>query len=93
MIGEIWETIIDGISTAWDSLMEVPEMFSGFFSEVNFFGWFVLSMIAEVVLWGFWYYATYVKEIGSFFDWKTMIIATVVAPIIAYIFAWRASRQ
>ena len=56
-------------------------------------GWFILSIIAEVCLWGFWYYAVYVKDIGSFLDWKTMARATVLSPIIAYMFAWRASRQ
>lgn len=93
MIGEIWETITEGISIAWDTVMEIPEQFSGFFTDVNLYGWFILSIIAEVCLWGFWYYATYVKDIGNFLDWKTIAIGTVLSPIIAYIFAWRVSRQ
>ena len=86
MLGEIWDTITEFIS-------EVADQFSGFFTEVNIQGWLILSIIAEVCLWGFWYYAVYVKDIGNFLDWKTMVIGTVVAPVIAYILAWRASRE
>ncbi len=93
MIGEIWDTITEGIGTAWDTLMELPEQFSGFFTDVNMTGFLILTLIGEVCLWGFWYYVNYVKEIESFLDAKTMIIGTVVTPIICYILAYRASRE
>ena len=92
-IGDVWDSITEGISTVWDTVMELPEQFSGFFTDVNMFGWLILSIIAEVCLWGFWYYTVYVQEVTSFLDMKTMIIGTVVSPIIAYVFAWRASKQ
>ena len=92
MLGEIWDTITEGIGTAWDALMELPELFSGFFTDVNKFGWLILTIIAEVFLWVFWYWCIYVKDIDYFLDMKTMFIATLLAPVIAYILAWRASR-
>ena len=87
------DDILDAIGTAWDAVMELPDHLSGFFTDVNMFGWFLLTIIAEVCLWGFWYYTVYVKDIVNFLDMKTMIIGTIVSPIIAYIMAWKASRE
>jgi len=92
MIEEIWDAITDGISTAWEAVTSIFE--SGLFNEVNIIGWLVLTIAGEFALWAFWYYAVYVKEVSSFFDWKIMFIATFIgAPVVAYIFALREARR
>ncbi len=94
MIGEIWDYITDGIGTAWETLTTLPELLSGSFTEVNFSGWLILTLIGETILWGFWYYVSY--SVGStndsakgFMSIPIMLISTAVTPVICYIFAWR----
>ena len=94
VVGEIWEYITDGISFIFESLSQIPELLSGAFTEVNFSGWLILTIIGEAILWGFWYYTKYSigKEsasVASFMNLQVMLIATVVTPIICYFFAWR----
>lgn len=96
MIGEAWDYITDGISQGWEAITSIFS--SGLFDEVNFTGWLILSIIAEIVLWGFWYYTTFVMgsknpAVQSFFNIKIMIVSTFVAPAIAYFFALRESRK
>ena len=93
MIGEIWETITEGIGVAWDTIMEIPEHFSGFFTDVNMSGFLILAILGKIGLSAFWYYTVYLKGIENFLTFSHMAIGTIVTPIVCYIFAWRAGRQ
>ena len=83
-----------------DAFAEVWDVVSGFFSggDVNPAGVIILTLCAEAILWGFWWYCTY--KVGAtapaakhFLSWTTMIIGTVAAPVVSYFFAWRVGRQ
>ena len=92
MIEEIWDTITEAIGTAWEAVTSIFS--SGLFDEVNFTGWLLLTIAAEITLWAFYYYVVYVKEVINFLDLKIMIMATLLgAPVAAYIFALREAKR
>lgn len=99
---EIWDTITEGLSTAWETITTLPDLFRDFISggDVNFTGFAILTIFGWAIVIGSWFGSLYYFRdhenywsIKLLFSWTNFIIAMVVSPIICYFFAWRAARQ